>query len=62
MSCINKCPVYNDNEEGNGSPLQYSCLGIPEDRGAWQATIYGVAESDTTWQLNNNNIRTNQDL
>ena len=33
--------------EGNGNPLQYSCLGNPMDRGAWQATVYGVAkESD----------------
>ena len=34
-------------EEGNGSPLQFSCLGNPVDRGAWQATVHGVAkESD----------------
>ena len=36
--------------EGNSNPLQYSCLGNPIDRGAWQATVHGVAkESDTTW-------------
>ena len=34
--------------EGNGNPLQYSCLRNPMDRGAWQATIHGVTESDTT--------------
>ena len=35
--------------EGNGNPLQYSCLGNLMDRGAWQATVYGVAkESDMT--------------
>ena len=34
--------------EGNGSPLQYSCLGNPMDRGAWKATFHGVAESGTT--------------
>ena len=31
--------------EGNGNPLQYSCLGNPMDRGAWQATVHRVAES-----------------
>ena len=33
--------------EGNGNPLQYSCLGNPKDRGACQATAYGVTESQT---------------
>ena len=28
--------------EGNGNPLQYSCLEIPMDKGAWQATVHGV--------------------
>ena len=30
---------------GNGNPLQYSCLENPMDRGAWQATVRGVAEN-----------------
>ena len=34
--------------EGNGNPFQYSCLENPMDRGAWQATIHGVARSITT--------------
>ena len=33
--------------EGNGNLLQYSCLGNSMDRGAWQATVYGVAKSQT---------------
>ena len=32
---------------GNGNLLQYSCLGNPLDRGAWCATVHGVAESRT---------------
>ena len=35
--------------EGNGNPLQYSCLGNPMDRGAWRATVYGIVkQSDMT--------------
>ena len=34
--------------EGNGNPLQGSCLENPRDGGAWWAAIYGIAESDTT--------------
>ena len=33
--------------EGNGNPLQYSCLENPRDGGAWWAAIYGVAQSWT---------------
>ena len=31
--------------EGNGNPLQYSCLGNPMDRGAWLSIVHGVAEA-----------------
>ena len=31
--------------EGNGNPLQYSCLANPMDGGAWWATVHGVAKS-----------------
>ena len=34
--------------EGNGNPLQYSCLGNPKARGAWQVTVHGVTELDMT--------------
>ena len=34
--------------EGRGNPLQYSCLENPIDRGAWQATVHGIAELDMT--------------
>ena len=34
--------VREYNGEGNGTPLQYSCLENPMDRGAWQATVHGV--------------------
>ena len=37
--------------EGNGNPLQYSCLQNPMDRGAWWVTVHGVAKSQT--QLSN---------
>ena len=33
--------------EGNGNPLQYSCLEHPMDGGAWQATVHGVSKSWT---------------
>ena len=40
--------------EGNGNPLQYSCLGNPMDREAWWAKVHGVAKSQT--QLSNETI------
>ena len=33
--------------EGNGTPLQYSCLENPMDRGAWKTAVHGVAEDGT---------------
>ena len=38
--------------EGNGNPLQYSCLENPRDGGAWWAAVYEVAQSRTRPQLN----------
>ena len=57
---VGKKPTYNAGDlgsipglgEGNGYPLQYSCLENSTDRGAWQATVHGVTKSqDTTGQL-----------
>ena len=49
LSCI---------EEGNGSPFQCSCLENPSDGGAWQAAVYGVAQSRTQLkQLSSSNSR-----
>ena len=41
--------------EGNGNPLQYSCLGNPMNRGAYWATVHGATKvSDATERLNDN--------
>ena len=37
--------------EGNGNPLQYSCLENPKDRGAWRATVHTIEESEATERL-----------
>ena len=56
---INKASAYNSGDlglipgsgrspgEGNGNPLQYSCLENSMDGGAWQATVHGVAKNRT---------------
>ena len=42
--------------EGHGSPIQYSCLENPTDRGAWWATVHRVTKNQTQLkQLSNNN-------
>ena len=44
---------------GNGNPLQYSCLRRPTDRGAWRATVHGLAkELDMNSKLNDNTCAT----
>ena len=44
--------------EGNGNPLQYSCLGNPRDKRVWKATVHGVTkESDKTLPLNKNKAK-----
>ena len=43
-----KIAVISSLREGNGNPLQYSCLENPMDRGAWWAAVHGVAESNMT--------------
>ena len=44
----NRANLYTVIGEGNGNPLQRSCLENPRDSGAWWAALYGVTESDTT--------------
>ena len=39
---------YSRTREGNGTPLQYSCLANPMDGGAWWAAVHEIAELDTT--------------
>ena len=47
--------------EGNGNPLQYSCLGNSTDRGAWKATVHGVAKCPTRLkQLSVHTLRSRQ--
>ena len=43
----------------NGTPVQYSCLENPRDRGAWWAAVYGVAQSRTRlkWLSSNKNMK-----
>ena len=45
--CINIYRSIQYTGEGNGNPLQYSCLQNSMDGGAWQATVHGVAKSQT---------------
>ena len=45
---------------GHGNPLQYFCLENPRDRGAWQATVHGVAKSQTRLkQINSHTVFNN---
>ena len=44
---MQKCSFISNIGEGNGNPLQYSCLENPRDRGAWWAAVYWVAQSRT---------------
>ena len=39
--------LYSEYREGNGTPLQYSCLENPTDRGAWWAAVHGIMKSQT---------------
>ena len=46
-----KTTLMTESGEGNGTPLQYSCLENPMDGGAWWATVHGITKSQT--QLSN---------
>ena len=43
--------------EGNGNPLQYTCLENSTDRGDWWATVQGVAELDTSEQIQTHTLK-----
>ena len=43
--------------EGNGPPLQSSCLGNPMDREAWQATVHGIAKELDVTKLQQQQLR-----
>ena len=47
LSDFTSLTLYFITGEGNGNPLQYSCLENPMDRGAWQATVQRIAKSQT---------------
>ena len=52
IGCQRTCRIYwkrvaSESGEGNGTPLQYSCLENPMDGGAWQASVHGVNKSQT---------------
>ena len=47
LSCSKHSPLKGADDEGNGTPLQYSCLENPVDRGAWWAAVHGVDKSRT---------------
>ena len=44
---MKQAQVGGEHGEGNGTPLQYSCLENPMDRGAWWAAVHGVARNQT---------------
>ena len=47
MTLLKKVLLIKAIGEGNGTPLQYSCLENPMDRGAWQAAVHRVTQSQT---------------
>ena len=46
-SQINNLTLHLKHREGNGTSLQYSCLGNPRGGGAWKAAVHGVAKGRT---------------
>ena len=65
ISCLttSNLPWFLDlTGEGNGTPLQFSCLENPRDRGTWWAAVYGVAQSRTwlKWRSSSSSISQSQ--
>ena len=61
ISIKSKTIIYTPKAgEGNGNPLQYSCLENPMDRGAWWAAVYEVAQSWTRLKWLSNNSSKNR--
>ena len=56
---VKKQQLEPDMGEGNGNPLECSCLENPRDGGSWWAAVYGVAESQTRLkQLSSGKVHT----
>ena len=47
MRWMNTEPIIQSDGQGNGTPLQYSCLENPMDGGPWKAAVHEVAKSQT---------------
>ena len=58
LNSLTPCLCYHSS--GNGNPRQYSCLGNPMDRAAWQAIIHGIAKVRHDWATNTSVLHLNK--